>query len=444
MKNYDVAVIGGSAAGIPAAITARRHYPEKSIVVIRKEEKVSIPCGIPYVFGTVMSTDKNLIPDTSLSGNGIDLIVSEATSLDCASKTVGLANGETVAYDKLILSTGSMPLVPPIPGSDKEGVFSVQKDVVYLDNMLQYLENVKNVVVVGGGFIGVEFADELRKRGLNVTIVEMLPYCLMLALDESYCKEAEEKLESLELNVRTRSKLTEILGNSKVTGVKLENGDVIDADMVLIGIGVKPNVTLAEQAGLENNKGGIVVDSYMRTSDDSVFACGDCTSKVSFFTGKYSPLKLASIATMEARVAGANLYKISREQHGVIGVFSTIIDNQVFGVAGLGEKRAREIGYDIACGEIEQPNRHPGGMPGMTLLKVKLIFNKVNRELLGGCVRGGDSAGETINTISACIQKKMTADEIAMFQLGTHPAVTASPISYQLVNAAEIAIQAMN
>jgi pyruvate/2-oxoglutarate dehydrogenase complex dihydrolipoamide dehydrogenase (E3) component len=106
-------------------------------------------------------------------------------------------------------------------------------------------------------------------------------------------------------------------------------------------------------------------------------------------------------------------------------------------------KEAQNVGYEVACGEIEQPNRHPGGMPGMVPLKVKLIFNKTNHELIGGSVRGGDSAGELINTISACIQNKMTANEIAMFQLGTHPAVTASPIAYQLVNAAELAIKAM-
>jgi len=444
MQKYDVAVIGGSAAGIPAAITARRHYPEKSIVVIRKEEKVSIPCGIPYVFGTVMSTDNNLIPDTALSGNGIDLIVSEATSLDCAAKEVKLANGETVNYDKLILTTGSTPFVPPISGADKTGVFSVKKDVVYLDSVLKYLDNVKNVVVVGGGFIGVEFADELRKRGLNVTIIEMLPYCLMLALEEQYCKEAEDKLKALKVNVLTNIKLEEILGDGKVTGVRLSNGVSLDADMVLLAIGVRPNIGLAEQAGIKTAKGGIIVDSHMRTSDESVFACGDCTAKKSFFTGKDSPLKLASIATMEARVAGANLFKIKREQSGVIGVFSTIVDNQVFGVAGLSEKEAQNFGYDTACGEIEQPNRHPGGMPGMVPLKVKLIFNKSNGELIGGSVRGSDSAGESINTISACIQKKMTADEIAIFQLGTHPAVTASPITYQLVNAAELAIKAMS
>ena len=181
-----------------------------------------------------------------------------------------------------------------------------------------------------------------------------------------------------------------------------------------------------------------------QTTDENIFACGDCTIKKSFFTGKTSNLKLASIATMESRVAGANLFKIKRKQEGAIGVFSTIVDKTVFAVAGLGEKQARDIGYNVVTGEIEKPNRHPGKMPGMSNIKLKLVFNKDNGELLGGTARGSDSAGEMINTVSACIQKKMTADDIAQFQLGTHPAVTTSPIAYQLVNAAELAIQKLS
>jgi pyruvate/2-oxoglutarate dehydrogenase complex dihydrolipoamide dehydrogenase (E3) component len=147
---------------------------------------------------------------------------------------------------------------------------------------------------------------------------------------------------------------------------------------------------------------------------------------------------------MESRVAGANLFEIKRKQEGVIGVFSTIVDNTVFAVAGLGEKQACALDYNVVVGEVEAPNRHPGKMPGATNIKLKLVFNKSNGEILGGTARGSDSVGEMINTISACIQKKMTANDIAQFQLGTHPAVTASPIAYQLVNAAELAIRKMS
>ena len=181
----------------------------------------------------------------------------------------------------------------------------------------------------------------------------------------------------------------------------------------------------------------------MKTSDNDIFACGDCTSKQSFFTGQSLDLKLASIATLEARIAGANLFGTRRENPGVVGAWSTVANGLALGGVGLSEKSARELGYEVVAGQSEAPNRHPGGMPGSVKLKVKLVFNKKTQELIGGQIRGGDSVGELTNVICARIQKKMTADDIATFQFGTHPALTASPIAYQLVNAAEMAIQQM-
>jgi len=444
MKKADVVVIGGSAAGLPAAITARRHYPGKSILLIRKEEQVLIPCGIPYIFGTVGSTDKNLIPDTSLEKNNIELLIDEVQELHTKERSVLTSRGETVTYDKLILATGANPLILPIPGIDKKNVFSVTKEIPYLNSLLDTLTGVKDLVVLGGGFIGVEFADECNKnRDINVTIVELLPHCLMLAFEEELCIEAEQTLRNRGVNIICETRLEEVLGGDKITGVKLSDGTELKADALIIGVGVRPDVTLAEKAGLKTDRGGIVVDTHMRTSNPNIFACGDCTSKVSFFNGQPSGLKLASIASTEARIAGANLFSTRRENNGVVGVFATAIGDLVLGIAGLNEKTARENSFEIATGQAESPDTHPGGMPGMSKMKVKLIFNKNNSELIGGCVRGGKSAGELVNTISACIQKKMTADDIATFQIGTHPAITASPIAYQLVNAAELAIKSM-
>jgi len=445
MKQVDILVVGGSAAGIPAAITARRHHPEKSLLLIRKEDQVVIPCGIPYIFGTVGSPDNNLIPDIVLHNNGVDFIVDEAKKLDPIEKKVTLASGESVLYDKLLLATGSVPLVPPIPGIDKKNVYPVKKDVKYLKTLLDAMENTKDLVILGCGFIGVEFADECKKnRDINVTIVEMLDQCLQIAFGEEACRccqEVESYLEEKGISIVTGTKLEEVLGDERVTAVKLSNGEKIKADLLIVGIGVRPNIDLAEKAGLAVNKGGIIVDTTMRTSDPNIFACGDCASKFSFFTGQTSGLRLASIATTEARIAGANLYEISRKNPGVVGVFSTALGNLTVAMVGMSEKGAKECGFDVVVGEAEAPDRHPGKMPGMSKLWVKLIFNKVNGELVGGVVRGGPSAGELINTISACIQNRMRASDIAIIQIGTHPAVTASPIVYQLVNAAETALE---
>ena len=178
MKKADIVVIGGSAAGLTAVINSRLHYPGKSIMMVRREERVLIPCGIPYIFGTLGSCDKNLIPDTGLEKNGVDLLVDEVTGIHREEKVVKTAAGHEVGYDRLVIATGSEPVMPRIPGYDKEGVFFVKKDVPYLDGMLEALSKAKSLVIVGGGFIGVEFAEECKKnRDIDIKIVEMLPHC---------------------------------------------------------------------------------------------------------------------------------------------------------------------------------------------------------------------------------------------------------------------------
>ena len=142
MKKVDALIIGSSAAGFAAALTARRHYPDATIAMIRQEEKTLVPCGIPYIFGTLGSSDKNLMPDPALASNNVDLIIGKATAIDRDAKTVALDSGEMVGYEKLILTTGSVPLVPPIPGADMENVFSIKKDVAYLDHLLGVLKAV--------------------------------------------------------------------------------------------------------------------------------------------------------------------------------------------------------------------------------------------------------------------------------------------------------------
>ncbi|NLD47348.1 MAG: FAD-dependent oxidoreductase [Clostridiaceae bacterium] len=447
MKKYDVVVIGGSAAGVTAAVTARRHYPEKSIALIRKEKLVSIPCGIPYVFGTVGDPQKNLIPvDNMLQGSKVDCMVSEVIDIQREERIITTADDEKIEYDKLIIATGSVPLIPPIPGADKENIFAIKKDVPYLQSILERLEESKDLCIIGCGFIGVEIAEECRRKrpDINISIVEMQRHCLQLVYDEEFCVTAEKVLKEQNINLLLDEKVDSLEGKEKVEKIKLKSGKEVTADMVVMGIGSYANIKLAEKIGLEiGPTKGIQVNRHMQTSDNNIFACGDCAEKVSFFDGKPSGLKLASIATMEARIAGANLFSIRRSNMGVIGVYSTALGSNAFASAGLTESQANEKGYHTATGTAEAVNRHPGCMPGGANLKVKLVFEAGSRVILGGQVSGALSGGELINTISACIHQKMTADDIATFQTGTHPALTASPIAYQLVNAAENAIVKM-
>ncbi len=444
-QQTDVLIVGGSAAGVTAAITARRHYPDVKITLVRKEEKVLIPCGIPYIIGTVGSPEKNLIPDTVLSKNNIELIVDEVTSINKGARTVSTANGETISYKKMILAIGSLPLVPPLTGIELDNVFVVKKEITYFKKLLKALKEARDVVIVGGGFIGLEFADECRKKGnLNVSVIELLPHCLLLACDEEICTRVEQELSKKSINILANRKVTSFTGNEKVQYVELENGQRIKADVVILGIGVTPNIKLAQDAGLQVKEGsGIYVDEFMRTSDPSIFAAGDCTQKRCFFTGRPSFLRLASIGTMEARVAGSNLFTLRRRSECPIGVFGTVIGDLAVASAGMTERAAKEAGFSIVTGEAKAPDKHPASMPGTRELGVKLIFEKRTGILLGGQVWGGITTGLMANFIGALIQKKMRADEIVVFQVGTHPMLTASPMAHQIQNAAEIALVKM-
>ncbi|MBN2283250.1 MAG: FAD-dependent oxidoreductase [Deltaproteobacteria bacterium] len=438
MKEADVAILGGL-SGITAGISCRRHYPDKKIILIRKEGTVLVPCGIPYIYGTVGSPENNVIPDGLLENNGIELLKGEAVDVDRTNKIVTLKDGETVRYDKLVFATGSGPLIPPIPGIDKENVFPVKKEFDYLADLVDKMNNAKNVVIVGGGFIGMEFADECRKgRDVNLTVVEALPHCLQMAMDDEFCDEAKQKIEETGVTVLVNEKVKAIIGDGAVTGVQLESGRELDADIVILGIGAVPNTELAAKCGLELGfRNTIKVDRYMQTyTDPDIFACGDCAEKVSFFDGRPSGVMLASIATSEARIAGANLFSPTHQNCGTVSVFSTIINGRAFAVAGVTERWVKQTGTKYIKTEAQAPDTHPGGMPNSTSTTVKLIFTKDTSTLIGGAISGGKPVGEMVNVLSACIMHRMTANDIVKFQMGTHPALTSSPIMYPIVNAA--------
>jgi len=199
---------------------------------------------------------------------------------------------------------------------------------------------------------------------------------------------------------------------------------------------------LAEKIGLELGfRKGIKVDRFMRTyTDSNIFACGDCVDKPSFFGENFEGARLASIASTEGRVAGANLYELRRKKQGSIGIFATIVDNTALGVAGLTIGQAEEEGIKVVTGLSESVNRHPACMPGAEQIGVILVFNAYNGVLIGAQAYGGCSVGEFINILGLAIEKKMTAEDLATFQVGTHPALTASPVAYQITNAAEDAV----
>ncbi|MEM1901166.1 MAG: FAD-dependent oxidoreductase [Candidatus Nezhaarchaeales archaeon] len=438
----NIVIVGGSTAGFICALTIRRYNKDARITVVRREKKALITCGIPYIFGTLFNVEKDLLPDKLLAEGGIDLLIDEVRFINRSEKAVLLSSGRKISYDKLVLTTGSIPVKPPIPGIDLENVFFARKDVEYLQRLLSTLEKVKDVVIIGGGFVGVEFAEQFRRRGLNVTIIEMLPHCLQLNFDEEYCVMAEEKLREMGVRVIVNEKVEEIVGDEgRVKGVKLASGERVRADVVLVAVGVKPEVTLAREAQLKiGEMGGVWVNEHMQTSDIDIFAAGDCAEKFSFFTGKPVNLRLASIAAREAKIVAANLSGINVKNPGTIGCFATMINDLGLGVVGLTEKAARDAGFNVLTGVATTTDKHPGAMPGARTLKVKLIFDRSTKTIIGGEIAGGPTTAELANIVSVMIERRMTIEDVAFFQYGTHPALTASPRTHPIAYAAEDAL----
>jgi len=443
MVKTDVLVIGGSAAGLVSAMTAKSCHPEKSVTVIRREEKVMIPCGIPYIFGSVGASDNNVLPDAGLVKLGVDIVVDEVLSIETNEKLCKTTSGEIYSFDKLILATGSEPAVPSwLKGKDLSGVFSIPKNKAYLDELQHQLEDCRNIVTVGAGFIGIEMSDELNKDGKAVTLVEILPHVLGTAFDDEFAAAAEDKLTERGISLKTGVGIKEVLGSKKVEGVLLDNGQMIEADAVILSLGYRPNTTLADEAGLELDKYGFIqVDQYGRTSANDVFAAGDCSSKKDFATGKPSTIMLASTACAEARVAALNLFRLSTVTtfRGTIGIYSTNIGELSLGVAGLTEDTARKEGFDVVTASFTGIDRHPGGLSGAQKQTVKLIVSKDNGVVLGGEAMGGSSVGELTNVLGFIIQNSMTLNDLLVAQIGTQPMLTASPAGYPLIKAAELA-----
>jgi len=440
-RKVDILVIGAGPAGIVSAVTAHKYYPAKKITVMKSVEKGVIPCGIPYMFASLTDPDDNKLGDATLEKNGIEVVVDEATKIDRRAKTVSTKDNQTFCYEKLVLAIGSIPIIPRIKGVDKEGVYPIHKDMTYLKKLIDEIRTASNVLIVGGGFIGVELADEVSKmNGPKVLLVEILPTLLPNSFDPEFSKTAEETLKSNGVNVLTGVGVEEILGDEKVDRVRLSDGREIAVDGIMLGVGGAPNTKLATEAGLDLGRGkGIWVDEYMRTIDSDVFAVGDCADKRDFYTHKSVPVMLASTATAEARIAGANLYqlKVVRENKGTIAIYSTYVDGKVLGSAGLTEKTARTEGFEIITGNAECVDKHPSALPGSCHVKLKLIFSKNSGIILGGQVVGGISCGEIINLIGVAIQKRMSFVELETLQMATHPCLTSAPTVYPVVLAAQ-------
>jgi len=441
----SVIIVGGGPAGIVTALTAKSVHPDKSVCLIKSIGDGVIPCAIPYMIHTLSDPKQNSMGNAPLDKAGVEVITSKVVSIsDGEAATVVLESGEQLTCERLVLATGSQPTFPPIPGLDKQGVFSIRKSLSSMVALREEAQKAKQVVILGGGFIGAEFADELvKKPGTVVQIVEMLPKLLAGAFDDDFCDEITAGLVEAGVKVHTGTRATAIEGNERVEAVVLDNGQRLPADLVILGVGGKPNSQLAKEAGLRVTDGGSVwVDSYMRTTDPRIFAVGDCALKRDFFTRKEVPVWLASTATAEARTAGTNLYgiRVLRKIQGTVSAFSTRIGNRSFASTGMTRKACESEYFRIVVGEAEAPDRHPGTLPGAAKIRVKLVFANRGGTLLGGQMSGGPSVGELINSVAIAIQMGLNVRSLDTMQIATHPLLSSAPTVHPLINAAHHAL----
>ncbi|MGM0432065.1 MAG: FAD-dependent oxidoreductase [Spirochaetota bacterium] len=446
MQHISILVIGGGASGLQAAITAKSTYPDKTVTLVRREETALIPCGIPYIFGTLDSSDKDILPDKLLTGAGVKIRIDEMTNIDPEAHTCSFASGDMINYEKLILATGSYPSKPGwLKGTELKHVYTIPKNKVYLDAMLEQLNSVKKVAVVGAGFIGVEVSDELCKRGFDVSLIELEDYILNKAFDQEFGEIAENHLTERGVTVITSKGVKEIHGKQGVaTSLTLTSGEEIETEAVILSMGYLPNTELAKQAGIEvNDLGFIKTCEYMRVNNclGDIVAIGDCAEKRDFISRKLDTTMLASTACAEARIAAMNLYALNpcKTFTGTIAIYSTAIGNHAFGTAGVTESKAVREGYDFVAASFTGVDTHPGNLSHSHKQTVKLIAAAECGVILGGEVYGGLSAGELTNAIGFLIQNRVTIRTLLTMQIGTQPILTGSPAGYPLIKAAEAA-----
>lgn len=434
-----IVVIGGSAAGPKAAAKARRIDHRAEVVILQKEGDLSMAsCGYPYYVGGCFD-DRNMLictptgvvrnPQFYLNAKDIEARVhTEATAIDRGRRVVSFrhtVSGETgeMAYDKLIVATGAVPRMPPIPGLQLEGITTLQsmKDADFLRSVRD-AGKIKKAAVIGGGLIGIETCEALQLAGIEITVIELMPQLLMF-LDWELAKLVENHVKSKGADVITDNGIAAFLGeNGKLTGVKLQNGTELPCELAVVAIGVRPNVKLAQEAGLEiGETGGIRVNEFMQTTDPDIYAVGDCVETVHRITGKKVLVPLGDLANLQGRVAGENAASANCAtfpgtiQTGICKVFE-----YAAGSTGLSEAAARRLGYDGIATAINASPDKPGFMEGK-LLVTKLVADAKTGRILGAQCVGPGNVNRQIAQWAMAIQGGLTVEDMANADLPYAP-----------------------
>jgi len=437
MSNKKIVVIGGSAAGPKAAAKARRMDEFAEITMIQKGPDLSMAsCGFPYYVGgffddrnKLLCTPTGVVRDPGFYWNakGIKAMVNtEVTRIDRDKKRVEYVDLVTrelgsQEYDKLIIATGATPNLPPIQGIDLEGVTTLQsmEDGDYLRKVRDE-GKIKKAVVVGGGLIGIETLEALHLAGIELTMVELLPQ-LLTFLDWKMAKLVENYMKN-KANVITKNGVAEFIGEKgKLTAVKLQNGTEIPCDLAVVAIGVRPNVKLAQEAGIQVGElSGITTNEYQQTNDPDIYAAGDCCEVKNQITGKNVLAPYGDLANLQGRAAGENVID------GNVATFPGTIQTGVckffdygVGITGLSEEKAKEAGFDYERVLNASPDK-PGFMNGQLLI-TKLVVDKKSRKILGAQCLGPGDVSKQLAIWATAIKGHLKVDDMVNADLPYAP-----------------------
>ncbi len=437
-------ICGFGSAGYAAALTIKRSNPKADVKIIDpKETDLFHPCGLPYALEGIIKPE-NLLLDLSLHKQGAVKIRGRAEQISTENKTITLStlDGEIkVEFDKLIISTGCSPSIPPIANLDRymnlsAFTFAGMRDLSFIQ---ERMKRAQNCVIVGGGAIGIETAYALRMHNKNVTIVEMENQLLNGILDPDMALMIESYLESLGIDILKQNIVSAVDGTECLKQVICSDTSLI-ADMAIIAAGFKPDISLALHSGIEAIPSGIKTDEMLKTSADDIYAAGDCIINYSSIDGKPVLSRLATSAFKQGTTAAGNVMGADERYRGTAGTFVTRVGS--FEIAGTGFNSATALsrGFEPASGKITSKIR-PEYYPDNSDMTVKIIFDKNSGIILGAQCAGERGAAERVNLISMAIEFGITLDEFCRTEMAYAPPV--SEIYDPLLRAADFGVRRM-
>lgn len=426
-----IVIVGGVAGGASAAARARRLSEDVSIVVFERGSDVSFAnCGLPYHIGGKIPLRQSLIlktPEDFKSRFNIDVrTCHEVTSVDPVNKTVtvkNLTSGEihTEVWDRLLLSTGAAPVVPPLPGLQQEGVFTL-RNLTDMDAILGWIEqhNVAHTTLVGGGFIGLEVMEALSERGIRVTLLEMGEQ-VMAPVDPEMASALHQEIRNHGVDLRLRTALTEVLRTETGFRVALSDGGFLQTDMVILAIGVKPENSLATVAGLEVGKrGGISVNACMQTSIPDIYAVGDAVETPDLVFQEPANIPLAGPANRQGRIAADNMLDHHSLYHGSQGTSICKVFSLSIGSVGANEKQLKAHGTRYEKVYVHAAD-HAGYYPGATMISLKLLFSPDTGKILGAQASGKKGVDKRIDVLSVAQRAGLTVNDLEHLELTYAP-----------------------